>query len=50
MPMWHSEIANYITGILQNTTSEVMWACNDTTIIIEHEGERCKSSVFEGNA
>ena len=30
--------------ILQNTTSEVMWSCNDTAI--EHEGEKCKSSVF----
>ena len=24
--------------------SEVMWSCNVTTI--EHEGEKCKSSVF----
>ena len=29
--------------ILQNTTGEVMWSCNVTTI--EHDGERCKSSV-----
>ena len=30
--------------ILQNTTGEAMWSCNITTI--EHEGEKCKSSVF----
>ena len=29
---------------LQNTTGEVMWSCNVTTI--EHEGEKCKSSVL----
>ena len=30
--------------MLQNTTGEVMWSCNVTTI--EHEGEKCKSSVL----
>ena len=33
-----------IIYILQNTTGEVMWSCNVTTI--EHEMEKCKSSVF----
>ena len=29
---------------LRNTTGDVMWSCKVTTI--EHEGEKCKSSVF----
>ena len=43
---WGSDVAKYIGHryILQNTTSEVMWLCNVTTI--EHEGETFKSSVF----
>ena len=47
VPMWGSEVANCKTEIyiyIANTASEVMWSCNVTTI--EHEGEKCKSSVF----
>ena len=42
--MWGSEVANYRTEtLIETTTSEVMWSCNVTTI--EHE-EKCKLSVF----
>ena len=38
VPMWGTEVANSKTEIhLTNTTSEVMQACNVTTI--EHEGD-----------
>ena len=44
-PMWGSEVANSKTEILiTNAASEVMWSCSVTTI--EHEEERCKSSLF----
>ena len=43
--MWGSEVASAKTEIrITNTASEVMWSCNVTTI--NHEGEKCKSSVF----
>ena len=39
VPMWGSEVASSKTEIhLTNTASEVMWACNVTTI--EHEGTK----------
>ena len=45
VPMWGSEVANPKADInITNKTSEVMWLCNVTTI--EHEGDKCRSSVF----
>ena len=42
---WDSEVANSKTEIhITNTAGEVVWSCNVTTI--EHEVEKCKSSVF----
>ena len=44
--MWNSEVANYNTEIhiaKYNKRGDVV-SCNVTTI--EHEGEKCKSSVF----
>ena len=45
VPMWGSEVVNSKTEIhITNAAGEVMWSCNVTTV--EHEGEKCKSSVF----
>ena len=45
VPMWSSEIANSETEIhATNTASEAMWLCYVTAN--EHEGERCKSTLF----
>ena len=38
VPMWGSEVANFKTEIhLTNTTSEVTWACDVTTIERERD-------------
>ena len=44
--MWGSEVANHQKEIhiAKYNKREVMWSCNVTTI--EHEGEKCKPSVF----
>ena len=45
VPMWGSDCADFKTEIhITNTASEVMWLCYVTTI--EHDGERCKLSLF----
>ena len=44
VPMWGSEVANSKTEIhLTKTASEVIWACNVTTI--EHEGDFTSSCI-----
>ena len=43
VPMWGCEVAYNKTEVhIANTTGEVMWSCNVTTI--EHEVKKCKNS------